>query len=323
MGRLDEALASYDRAIEAFPQSAVAQCGRAATLRAMGRLDEALATYDRAIEAFPQDVYARCGRAETLRAMGRLDEALASYDRIIEAFPQDACARSGRAETLRAMGRLEEAYLELDQASLRFEYSKFISVGKAVALCDLGRLNEARVLLTELSQNRQDRSEWVAAHVLCMIDLKQSNYKSVIGRLEELSETCPYRDSRKYFQTTLASMQMALGEARVAKQAVSAMLESSEFDAEERSALMLMDAHAEAIQGNTSAAKHSIDISSVVFPYEQFALLRLRAELERRFGLAGTPALNEASAVKAANSNIARMETDFWVRASQQAALAA
>ncbi len=75
----------------------------------MGRLDEALAAYDRTVEAFPEKVDARTGRAETLRAMGRLDEALAAYDRTVEAFPENAVARNGRAETLRAMGRLDEA----------------------------------------------------------------------------------------------------------------------------------------------------------------------------------------------------------------------
>ena len=142
-GRLDEALAAYDRTVEDFPQNAVARNGRAETLRAMGRLDEALAGYDRTVEDFPENAVARNGRAETLRALGRFDEALAAYDRTVEDFPQDAFARTGRAETLRALGRFDEALAAYDRTVEDFPQDAFAQTGRAETLRALGRYDEA------------------------------------------------------------------------------------------------------------------------------------------------------------------------------------
>ena len=142
-GRLDEALAAYDRTVEDFPQNAVARNGRAETLRAMGRLDEALAGYDRTVEDFPENAVARNGRAETLRALGRFDEALAAYDRTVEDFPQDAFARTGRAETLRALGRFDEALAAYDRTVEDFPQDAFAQTGRAETLRALGQFDEA------------------------------------------------------------------------------------------------------------------------------------------------------------------------------------
>ena len=143
MGRLEEALEEYDKAVQEFPRDVVPRSGRAEVLKAMGRLEEALEEYDKAVQEFPRDVVPRNGRAEVLKAMGRLEEALEEYDKAVQEFPRDVVPRSGRAEVLKAMGRLEEALEEYDKAVQEFPREVVLHSGRAEVLKAMGRLEEA------------------------------------------------------------------------------------------------------------------------------------------------------------------------------------
>ena len=64
-----------DEAVAIWPRDQVAWCQKAHAQLKLGHPQEALKTYEEAIETFPSDVVARTGRAEVLRALNRLDEA--------------------------------------------------------------------------------------------------------------------------------------------------------------------------------------------------------------------------------------------------------
>ncbi|NIM06157.1 MAG: tetratricopeptide repeat protein, partial [Armatimonadetes bacterium] len=53
LGRQDEALACFDRAIQIKPDSAEARCRKGAALGALRRYEEALICYDSAIKIWP------------------------------------------------------------------------------------------------------------------------------------------------------------------------------------------------------------------------------------------------------------------------------
>jgi tetratricopeptide (TPR) repeat protein len=108
-GRLEEALALYERIVSRFPDNPVALTGLAETLRAVGRLEEALALYERIVNQFPDNPVALTGLAKTLRAVGRLEAALALYERTATQFPDNSIAQIGMAETLRELGHVEQA----------------------------------------------------------------------------------------------------------------------------------------------------------------------------------------------------------------------
>ena len=143
LGRLEEALASFDDTVERCPGNVVARNARAETLRELGRLEEALASFDDTVERFPEDVVVRTARAETLRELGRLEEALASFDDTVERFPGNVVARNARAETLRELGRLEEALASLEDTVERFPGNVVARTARAETLRELGRLEEA------------------------------------------------------------------------------------------------------------------------------------------------------------------------------------
>jgi tetratricopeptide (TPR) repeat protein len=63
-----------------MPDYAEAFCGRGAALQALKRLDEALASYDKAIALKSDFADAFCNRGAALKELKRLDEALANYE---------------------------------------------------------------------------------------------------------------------------------------------------------------------------------------------------------------------------------------------------
>jgi tetratricopeptide (TPR) repeat protein len=80
IGRYEEAIASYDRAIELRPELAGAYSDRGNALQMLKRYDEALASYDIALSLRPDFAKALLNRGSALQKLQRYHEALASYD---------------------------------------------------------------------------------------------------------------------------------------------------------------------------------------------------------------------------------------------------
>ena len=116
LGRHEEALADYTRAIELNPQYAAAYNNRGAALDDLGRHEEAIADYTRAIELNPQYANAHYNRGNALGDLGRHEEELADYTRAIELNPQYAEAHYNRGVALGNMGRHEDAILDWREA---------------------------------------------------------------------------------------------------------------------------------------------------------------------------------------------------------------
>jgi tetratricopeptide (TPR) repeat protein len=114
--RLDEALASYDRALALRPGHVEALCNRGAALHELQRFDEALASYNRALARQPHNAGALFNRGIALHELQRFDEALASYDRALALQPNYAEALYNRGITLHGLKRFDEALASYDRA---------------------------------------------------------------------------------------------------------------------------------------------------------------------------------------------------------------
>ena len=88
---LEEALASYDKAIALKPDFAEAYSNRGNALRDLKRPEEALASYDKTIALKPDYAEAYSNRGSALLDLKRAEEALASYDKAIALKPDYAC----------------------------------------------------------------------------------------------------------------------------------------------------------------------------------------------------------------------------------------
>lgn len=109
LGRLDDAVASYRRALEIKPDFANAHYNLGNALLALGRLVNAVASHRRALEIKPDFAEAHSDLGNALRDLGRLDDAVASYRRALEIQPDFANAQNNLGNALNDLGRVDEA----------------------------------------------------------------------------------------------------------------------------------------------------------------------------------------------------------------------
>jgi tetratricopeptide (TPR) repeat protein len=109
LGRPDEALAAYDRALRIKPKYREALAGRSLVLSELGRRDEALIFCDEALRLDPNDAITHYNRADLLRGLGREEEALQAYREALRLSPDHADALCGCAIILNRRERFEEA----------------------------------------------------------------------------------------------------------------------------------------------------------------------------------------------------------------------
>jgi predicted O-linked N-acetylglucosamine transferase (SPINDLY family) len=116
LSRHEEAIGCYDKAIESGALDARVFRSRGLALRQLRRLDECLTSYQRAIDLNSGYAEIHIDRANVLLELGRTEEALASYDKAIERLPQSIDALQGRGFALLHLARPEAAIAAFDQA---------------------------------------------------------------------------------------------------------------------------------------------------------------------------------------------------------------
>jgi predicted TPR repeat methyltransferase len=109
LGRHEEALASFHRALALKADYAPAHYNRGNALRDLGKYDAALASYDRALDLRADYAEAHNNRGVALRTLGRVEEALAAFDRALALRPAYAEALENRGHVLNVMKRTDEA----------------------------------------------------------------------------------------------------------------------------------------------------------------------------------------------------------------------
>ena len=143
IGRYHEALASYDRALSVRPDFAMALSNRGNVLHHLRRLPEALESYGRAVQLQPDFAMAHYNRGRVLQDLNRQEQALASYDCAIASQPQFAEAFSNRGNVLLELNRLTEAVASYDRAvDIRPDFPQAFS-NRGSALEKLARYDEA------------------------------------------------------------------------------------------------------------------------------------------------------------------------------------
>ena len=142
-GDFEDAIASYDKALELKPELHEAWYIRGLALGNLGRFEEAIASCDKALEIKPDlhEVWNNRGRA--LDDLGRLEEAIASYDKALKFKPNSHEAWYNRGLALVKLGRIEEAIASYDKA-LKFKPNYHEAwLNRGIALVNLGRIEEA------------------------------------------------------------------------------------------------------------------------------------------------------------------------------------
>jgi tetratricopeptide (TPR) repeat protein len=143
MGRSDEALAHYQKALELDPHRVDAHYNLGSLLESMGRTNEALVYYQKALEIDPNHAKGHNNLGVLLRGMGRPDEALAHYLRASAIDPNFGDVHYNLGNLFEDMGRTDEAFAH---------YQKALEIGTNQAethynlgflLAKMGRADEA------------------------------------------------------------------------------------------------------------------------------------------------------------------------------------
>jgi tetratricopeptide (TPR) repeat protein len=141
--QLDDALASFDKAIALEPNFADALNNRGTVLQELKRLDDALTSFDKAIVLEPNFADAFYNRGIVLQELKHLDDALASFDKAIVLEPNFADAFYNRGTVLQELKRLEDALASFDKAiSLKPDFAEAF-YNRGTVLQELKQLEDA------------------------------------------------------------------------------------------------------------------------------------------------------------------------------------
>jgi Flp pilus assembly protein TadD len=109
LGRLDEAVESYHKALAIKPDLAEAHYNLGATFQDLGKLDEAVASYHKALAIKLDYAEAHYNLGNALKDLWRLHEAIASYNKALAIKPDYVEAHSNLGNVFKELGRLDEA----------------------------------------------------------------------------------------------------------------------------------------------------------------------------------------------------------------------
>lgn len=127
-----DALSSYDKAIALQPEKDEAWYNRGNVLMTLQNYPDAVAAYNKAIALAPNQAAAWINRGISLSKLQRYEEALKSYERAIAINPNKAEAYYNQACTYALLGKVELATKNLQKA-IKFDAMKYQQLAKTDA----------------------------------------------------------------------------------------------------------------------------------------------------------------------------------------------
>jgi tetratricopeptide (TPR) repeat protein len=179
LGRYEEAIVSYDEALKFKPDDYEAWYKRGIALSQLGRLEEAIASFDNALKIKPDDHKPWFVRGLVLDYLGRCEEAITSYDQALKINPDDHSACYNRGIALSQLGRLEGAIASFDQAlKIKPDYHEAWYY-RGIALADLGRNEEAIASFDNALKIKPDYHEAFSYRGIALVNLDR--YEEAMG----------------------------------------------------------------------------------------------------------------------------------------------
>jgi predicted O-linked N-acetylglucosamine transferase (SPINDLY family) len=189
LGRFDDALNSYAKAIECNPHHAEAFFNQGNVFYQQGRLDAALSSYDSAIELEPSDPLPFFNQGNVFYQLGQLDAALSSYDSAIKLEPNLVGAWINRGSILSELQFFREALMSFDQALSHEPENSQGLLNKGVVLNKLRRFDEALFYFDEAILVRPDFAEAWSNQAISYQELRQ--FDKAISSYERAIELKP------------------------------------------------------------------------------------------------------------------------------------
>jgi tetratricopeptide (TPR) repeat protein len=142
-GRLSEAIACFDQALDLRPLDPETWYNRGVALEALGDVVAALHSYDAALAQRPNYLWALTRRCDALAKLGRLEEALELANALVSAKADCPDSWCRRGNILQELGRYGDALASYNQAlALRSAFPAAL-INRATTLNEIGRYDEA------------------------------------------------------------------------------------------------------------------------------------------------------------------------------------
>ncbi len=156
---IDDAVASYRRALEIEPDYAEVHNNLGIALQNLGRLDEAMTSYSLALGIKPDYEQAHYNLGNVLKDLNRFDDAVTSYRRALEIKPDYAEAHKKLGNVLQGLGRVYDAEARYLRA-LEFK-PNFAEVHNNLGIIqqELGRIDKAMASLHQALEIKPDFAE--------------------------------------------------------------------------------------------------------------------------------------------------------------------
>ena len=118
MGREEDALDCYERALDAEPAHLPARVNKGSSLLALSRIAEATALYTDILHELPEHTNTRIGLAQALIRDGHYRDATLHLEKVLSDDPDNAAALNSLGVIQKVLGRPEEAVSTLKPAAL-------------------------------------------------------------------------------------------------------------------------------------------------------------------------------------------------------------
>ena len=109
LGRLDQSIEAYNKALATKPDYAEAYNNMGNTFKEQGKLEEAIEAYNKAIIIKPDNTDAYNNMGNAMKEQGKLEEAIGAYNKALDIKPDNANAYYNMGRSLQELGKLEEA----------------------------------------------------------------------------------------------------------------------------------------------------------------------------------------------------------------------
>jgi Flp pilus assembly protein TadD len=142
-GKMDEAVAQYQKAVEIRPSHELAQNALGLALARNGKFDEAIAHYQQALESKPDFPEAHYNLGLALARRRRLDEAVVHFEEALEIRPDYGEAHNDLGVTLAKQGQIDDAIDHFQAAVDLMPEHAGAHDNLGIGLAQRGRMDEA------------------------------------------------------------------------------------------------------------------------------------------------------------------------------------
>jgi tetratricopeptide (TPR) repeat protein len=189
LGRLAEAVESFDRALVQDPGSVADWCNRGAVLIDLGRAAEAAESFARATALAPDFAEAHYNHGNALAQLDRRAEAVASYERALALKPDYVDALNNRANALDRLGRAQDALASVERALALAPDHAAALITRSVILRKLKRSAEAFTSCERALACKPDDTDALTVCADLLIDLER--FDEAIATLDRIIAVKP------------------------------------------------------------------------------------------------------------------------------------